>query len=71
MDNLKASFEKELKNKLSQKCTGSQSEAQLLQKCFKYFDMNNSGDVDPNEFRQAVEKIGIFIPTKEDLNSLF
>jgi Ca2+-binding EF-hand superfamily protein len=33
--------------------------------------MNNSGDVDPNEFRLAVEKIGIFIPTKEDLNSLF
>ena len=27
--------------------------------------MNNSGDVDPNEFRQAIEKIGIFIPTKE------
>jgi len=33
--------------------------------------MNNSGDVDPNEFRQAIEKIGIFIPTKEDVNTLF
>jgi Ca2+-binding EF-hand superfamily protein len=33
--------------------------------------MNNSGDVDANEFRQAIEKIGIFIPTKEDVMSLF
>jgi len=26
--------------------------------------MNNSGDVDPMEFKKAIEKIGIMIPTK-------
>ena len=43
----------------------------LLNKAFKYFDLNNSGDVDPAEFRGAIEKIGIMIPTKEDLDILF
>lgn len=33
--------------------------------------MNNSGDVDPMEFRKAIEKIGIFIPTKSDLDEIF
>jgi len=33
--------------------------------------MNNSGDVDPMEFRKAIEKIGIIIPTKDDLDMLF
>lgn len=33
--------------------------------------MNNSGTVDPEEFRKAIEKIGIMIPTKEDLDMLF
>jgi len=47
---LKASFEKELKNKLAQKSSGSTSEEVLLTKAFKYFDMNGSGDVDPSEF---------------------
>lgn len=37
----------------------------VLQKAFKYFDLNNSGDVDPNEFQKAIEKIGIMIPTKQ------
>ena len=37
----------------------------VLQKAFKYFNLNNSGDVDPNEFQKAIEKIGIMIPTKQ------
>ena len=56
---------------MSQKSTGNQSEEVLLNKAFKYFDMNNSGDVDPMEFKKAIEKIGIMIPTKEDLDVLF
>lgn len=64
MDSLKSSFEKELMNKLSQKATGTQSEEQVLMKAFKYFDLDNSGAVDPNEFAKAIEKIGIMIPTK-------
>lgn len=53
------------------KAAGNQSEESVLIKAFKYFDMNNSGDVDPIEFKKAIEKIGIIIPTKSDLETLF
>ena len=34
-------------------------------KAFKYFDLNNNGTVEPDEFAKAVEKIGIMIPTRQ------
>jgi len=71
MDHLKASFERELKNKLSEKTKGAQSEQQVLMKAFKYFDLNDNGTVEPEEFAKAIEKIGIQIPTKQDLDMLF
>jgi len=71
MDSLRLSFEKELKNKLAQKTTGAQSEEAVLKKAFKYFDLNNNGTVEPDEFAKAIEKIGILIPTKSDLDTLF
>jgi len=40
-------------------------------KAFKFFDLNESGHVEPDEFAKAIEKIGIHIPTKQDLNALF
>jgi len=39
-------------------------------KSFKYFDLNNNGSVEPDEFAKAVEKIGIQIPTQKVSNSL-
>jgi Ca2+-binding EF-hand superfamily protein len=54
-----------LKNKLAQKSSGSQSEETVLMKSFKYFDLNNNGTVEPEEFAKAIEKIGIMIPTKQ------
>jgi Ca2+-binding EF-hand superfamily protein len=65
------SFERELKNKLAQKASGTQSEETVLQKSFKYFDLNNNGTVEPEEFAKAIEKIGIMIPTRQDLDALF
>jgi Ca2+-binding EF-hand superfamily protein len=59
------SFERELKNKLSEKTRGAQSEAQVLMKAFKYFDLNDNGVVEPDEFAKAIEKIGIQIPTRQ------
>ena len=59
------SFEKTLKAKLSQKATGLASEESVLLKAFKYFDLNNNGSVEPDEFAKAIEKIGIMIPTKQ------
>lgn len=41
------------------------SEEQVLMKSFKYFDLDNSGFVEPEEFAKAIEKIGIMIPTKQ------
>lgn len=60
-----------MKNKLAQKSSGSQSEETVLMKSFKYFDLNNNGTVEPEEFAKAIEKIGIMIPTRQDLDALF
>lgn len=40
-------------------------------KAFKYFDLNNNGTVEADEFAKAIEKIGIMIPTQADLDALF
>jgi len=40
-------------------------------KAFKYFDLNDNGQVEPDEFAKAIEKIGIQIPTQKDLDTLF
>jgi Ca2+-binding EF-hand superfamily protein len=59
-----------LKNKLAQKASGAQSEETVLLKAFKYFDLNNNGTVEPEEFAKAIEKIGIMIPTRQVSHSL-
>ena len=64
------SFEKTLKQKLSQKASGATNEETVLLKAFKYFDLNNNGTVEPDEFAKAVEKIGIMIPTRQVSPSL-
>jgi len=58
------SFERELKNKLAEKTKGAQSEESVMKKAFKYFDLNDNGTVEPDEFAKAIEKIGIQIPTQ-------
>ena len=50
---------------MAQKSNGMQNEETVLLKSFKYFDLNNNGTVEPNEFAKAVEKIGIMIPTQQ------
>jgi len=45
MKTLKLAFEKEVKNKLTLKNSGRQSEETLLLKAFKYFDLDNSGKI--------------------------
>ena len=53
-----------MKNKLQEKTKGAQSEETVLKKAFKYFDLNDNGTVEPDEFAKAIEKIGIQIPTQ-------
>jgi calcyphosin len=60
-----------LKNKLAQKASGVQNEETVLLRAFKYFDLNNNNTVEPEEFAKAIEKIGIMIPTRQDLDALF
>lgn len=60
-----------MKAKLAQKSNGVQNEETVLLRAFKYFDLNNNGTVEPDEFAKAVEKIGIMIPTRQDLDSLY
>jgi hypothetical protein len=50
---------------LGEKTKGAQSEQQVLMKAFKYFDLNDNGSVEPDEFAKAIEKIGIQIPTQK------
>lgn len=69
--NLKSSFEKEVLRKLTQKTTGGQNEEAVLRRAFKYFDIDNSGNVNMQEFQKAVEKVGILIPTLQDLQVIF
>ena len=54
-----------MKQKLQQKASGNANEETVLLKAFKYFDLNNNGSVEPDEFAKAVEKIGIMIPTRQ------
>ena len=61
MANFRLKFESELKAKLTQKTTSHKGEEQVLMQAFKYFDLNNSGSVDLQEFLKTVEKVGVII----------
>lgn len=40
-------------------------------KAFKYFDLDNNGTCEPEEFVKAIEKIGVVIPSKKEADILF
>jgi len=71
MASIRTKFEKELRAKLNQKATAKSSEEQILLKAFKYFDLDNSGDVDFDEFIKAVDKIGVQAFAEAELRELF
>ncbi len=52
-------FEQALKDKLEMKSGGAVSEETVLLKAFKYFDLDQSGSCSPDEFKKALEKIGV------------
>lgn len=71
MEYLKKQFEISLKSKLSQKAKNTQGEESFLARSFKYFDSNNDGAINLNEWSKALEKIGVIIPSLDDLKQLF
>jgi Ca2+-binding EF-hand superfamily protein len=68
---MRASFERELRQKLEQKSKNPQQEEALLIISFKFFDLDNSGTISKEEFVKAVEKIGIQIFNIADFYDLF
>jgi Ca2+-binding EF-hand superfamily protein len=71
MASIRTKFEKEIRGKLNQKANARTSEEQILLKAFKYFDLNNSGDVTFDEFTKAIEKIGVLTFSEQELQELF
>ena len=71
MKTVKAAFEKEIRNKLALKSNGKQSEEAILIKSFKYFDMDNSGECEKDEWIKSLNKIGITGFNEQKLLSLF
>ncbi|MDR3582081.1 MAG: EF-hand domain-containing protein [Candidatus Pacebacteria bacterium] len=71
MEKLKAGFEKAMRNKLAQKATVLQADETVLLRSFKYFDIDNDGAVNLNEWLKVIEKIGVIVPSLDDLKQLF
>ena len=59
MQTLRQTFEKELKLKLMQKSTAHIPEDTFLLKNFRYFDLNNTGFINQDQFSKTINKIGI------------
>ncbi len=68
---MRLGFEMALKNKLLQKTNSLQSEETVLMRSFRYFDSNADGYVSMHEWFKGIEKIGVVVPTLEDLKQLF
>jgi hypothetical protein len=56
---------------LSLKTSKFQSEETIILKAFKYFDLDNSGECDKDEFTKALQKIGISGLSPENIEELF
>lgn len=71
MKSIRTAFEKEIRNKLALKSDGKQSEETILVKAFKYFDLDNSGECEKEEWIKALNKIGITGFNDQKLLDLF
>lgn len=63
-------FEKELKDKLIQKSNAKLSEEACMIKMFKFFDVQDKGSVNFQEFCRVLEKLNMYYPP-EQLKPLF
>ena len=67
----RAQFEAELKQKLQSKSTPHLSEETVLLKAFKYFDLNNNGTVEPDEWVKAIDRLGVTSIGADVIKQLF
>lgn len=61
MERIRLRFERDLKSKLQQRCSSHMSEETFLLKCFRFFDPKDSRTVSRQEWRKALEKIGVVV----------
>lgn len=71
MASFRSQFENELRLKIQQKATAHVSEETVLLRAFKYFDLDNSGNVSLEEWLKAIEKTGVVVESREQLEQLF
>jgi calmodulin len=71
MASYQVQFENELKQKLAQKSTAHCTEETVLMRAFKYFDLDNSGTVSPDEWSKAIERLGVNTIDPSVIASLF
>ena len=71
MAKLREKFETELLQKLQQKSSSRISEETVLMRSFKYFDLDNSGCVNFEEWVKSIEKIGVTVPDTSKLQEIF
>ena len=71
MASFRLQFENELRLKIQQKATAHVSEETVLLRAFKYFDLDNSGNVSLEEWLKAIEKTGVVVENREQLEQLF
>ena len=70
INDLCISFEKNLKWKLNQKAKSSADEFRILMNTFRYYDPNNSDEINKEQWIKAIKKIGLYL-SEEKLNNLF
>jgi Ca2+-binding EF-hand superfamily protein len=56
---------------VDQKTFGATTDEVLINRAFKFFDLDNDGGVTIDEFGKAMEKLGVFIPTRHNLEQIF
>ena len=71
IEQIKKFFEYELKRKLSEKARHIVDEYKILLNCFKFFDINNEGELDKKKWINGILKTGLSGFNEKDLDSLY
>jgi len=71
MEAMRYGFEMALKNKLAQKTNSLQTEETAMMKYFRFFDTDYDGYLSKFEWFKGIEKIGVVVPSLQDLEQLF
>ena len=71
LEEIKKIFEYELKRKLSEKARHIVDEYKILLNCFKYYDINNEGELDKKKWINGILKTGLSGFNEKDLDSLY